>query len=132
MIRKLIVDACGPEYARRFFLKDGEGNFWNEQGQTWTGNFVEAGLWADGNEIAEKMHELMMSQIPGELHTFVAPVVVEVKSQGPVDVQALQNWLNEAVSVFMNAQKGVGPDGCMVMLHIDWEEIKETDNEPNP
>ena len=132
MIRKLIIDACGPEYSRRFFLKDGEGSYWNERDRTWTKDLCDAGLWADLQEVHDKMHDLMLAQMPGELQTFTAPVVIEVKSTEAVDAVALQQWLDKAVQVFMNAQHGVGPAQCMVMLRIDWEEIKETSDESNP
>ena len=46
MIRKLIIDTCGPEFARRYFIKDGQNNFWNEISQTWTDKLQEATLWA--------------------------------------------------------------------------------------
>ena len=132
MIRKLIIDACGPEFARRFFLKDGEGNFWNERDQTWTGDFSEAGLWADLQEVHDKMHDLMLAQMPGELQLFTAPVVIEVKSTESVDIPALQQWLDKAVQVFMNAQHGVGPAQCMVMLRIDWQDLKKENSDvPN-
>jgi hypothetical protein len=87
MVRKLIIDTCGPDCACRYFLKDGEGNFWN--GQTWTSNFKDTALWADNDEVSRKMHELMLAQVPGELRQFVAPLLVEVKSEKPVDLVAL-------------------------------------------
>jgi hypothetical protein len=131
MIHKLIIDTCGPDCACRYFLKDGEGNFWNEKGQTWTNDFQDAGLWADNDEIASKMHELMLAQVPGELHQFVAPLLVEVK--GAVDLVALQQWLDKAVQIFMNAEHGTGPGESMVMLRIVWDDLKkENANEPNP
>jgi hypothetical protein len=38
--------------------------------------------------------------------------------------------LDKAVQIFMNAEHGVGPGECMVMLRIDWDELtKENANE---
>jgi hypothetical protein len=127
----LVIDVCGPKYARRYFLKDREGNFWGEKG--WTTNPREATLFADGNEVTKKMHDLMMSQVPGVVHRFTAPVAIEVKSPEPADQNALQEWLDKAVQVFMNAKHGTGPGQSMVMLCIDWNELnKEREgNEPN-
>ena len=119
----LVIDVCGPKYARRYFLKDREGNFWGEKG--WTKNPREATLFADGNEVSKKMHDLMLTQVPGKLHTFVAPVVVEVKCDEHVDPEALQDWLNQAVQVFMDAKHGTGPGQSMTMLRIDWNDLKE-------
>jgi hypothetical protein len=132
MLRRLIIGCCGPDCACRYFLKDGEGNFWNEKSQTWTTNVQDAGLWADSDEISQKMHDLMTTQIPGESQIFVAPVVVEVKSEGPVDLVTLQQWLDKAVQVFMDAQHGTGPGQCMVMLHMNWNDLKENNDESNP
>lgn len=126
-----VIDVCGPEYAKRYFLKDCAGRFWSDMLQDWTTNFNEAGLYADGGEVCERMHDLMLSLVPGEVRTFVAPVVIEVKSQEPVEVEALQDWLDKAVQVFMDAKHGVGPENCMVMLQINWSNIKGASNEPN-
>jgi hypothetical protein len=129
MVCKLIIDTCGPPCACRFFIKDGKGNFWN--GQTWTNDFHDAALWADNDEVAWKMHDLMLAQVPGELHQFVAPLLVEVK--GAVDLVTLQQWLDKAVQIFMNAEHGTGPGQCMVMLRICWDELKKENNDvPNP
>jgi hypothetical protein len=124
MIRKLIIDTCGPDFARRFFLRDGQNNFWNEMCQAWTSRHRDATLWADGDEISAKMRELMDSQIPGEIQSFAAPVFIDVKSDEKVDLEALRTWLAEAVEVFMNANYGTGPgDNSMVMMHLDWDEL---------
>ena len=117
------TEGCGPSFARRFFLSDDDGNFWN--GHTWTSNFQDAELWADADEAAWKMHDLMKAQVPGALYQFVAPVFVDVKSEEPVDLVELQAWLDKAVKVFMNAKHGVGPGDAMVMLRIDWEDLKK-------
>jgi hypothetical protein len=55
----------------------------------------------------------------------MAPIIVEVKSPTPVDLAALQDWLNRAVEIYINATHGVGPGECMVMLQFDWAELKE-------
>ena len=125
----LIIDACGPAFARRFFLKDGKGNFWNENGQCWTHTFQDAARFSNQDDIGERMHELML-QIPGKLQTFVAPIVVEVKAQEPVDLEALQDWLDKAVQVFLNARHGTGPTKqSMAMMRICWNHLKENTGE---
>ncbi len=128
---KLMIDACGPEFARRYFLTDGANNFWNEKGQCWTKDFKEAGLWSDGDEVGRKMHDLMMA-LPGQLLRFVAPILVEVKSTEPVDIAELQEWLDRAIEVFINAKHGVGPGQSMVMMQIDWEQLDKKENDDVP
>ncbi len=122
MLRKMILDSCGPPFALRFFLKDGEGNFWN--GQTWTRNFKEARLWFDPDEATWQMHDLLLA-LPGELQQFMVPLFVDVKSQEPVDLIALQRWLDRSVQFFMDAQQGTGPGRSMVMIRCEWEKLKK-------
>jgi hypothetical protein len=125
---KLLIDACGPEFARRYFLTDDENNYWNEKGQTWTKDFKEAGLWSDVNEVGKKMHDLMLA-LPGQLLRFVAPILVQVKTEQPEDLKTLRAWLDRAVEVYINAKHGTGPGQSMVMMQIDWVELKETTDE---
>ena len=123
------VEACGPYYAYRFFLTDGENNYWNEFGQTWTENFEEATLFADCDEAEELMHDLIFRQIPGELHSFTAPVVVTLKTSEPVDLAALQAWLNDYVQMWIDASNcrgpSPGPGESLVMVEIGWKELKK-------
>ena len=126
MIRKLIIDACGPKYSRRFFISDGN-NFWNDVLGDWTTDFKKATLWADNGEASKRQRDLMLTQIPGELQTFVAPLLVEVK--GEVDLEGLKAWLGEAVQVWVDAQWGTGPGEAMVMLTLDWDSLMRKDVE---
>jgi hypothetical protein len=66
-----VIDACGPVYARRYFLTDGDGNHWSEKG--WTPNLRKATLFANANDAGQKMHELMQT-LPGQLHRFIRPL----------------------------------------------------------
>jgi hypothetical protein len=125
---RLLIDACGPEFARRYFLTDGENSFWNEKGQCWTQDFKKAGLWSDVNEVGQKMHDLMLA-LPGQLLRFVAPILVQVKTEQPEDLETLRAWLDRAVEVYINAKHGTGPGRSMVMMQIDWVELKETTDE---
>ena len=128
---KLLIDACGPEFARRYFLTDGENNYWNEKGQTWTEDFKEAGLWSDVNEVGQKMHDLMLA-LPGQLLRFVAPILVQVKTEQPEDLETLRAWLDRAVEVYINAKHGTGPGRSMVMMQIDWERLTKKENDDVP
>jgi hypothetical protein len=119
-----MIDACGPAYARRFFLTDGGEHRWHET-EGW--NPKEATLFATADAAGRKMHELMQA-LPGQLYRFMAPLIVEVKSPMPVDLAALQEWLDKAVEVYINATHGVGPGECMVMIQFGWDELKEQGN----
>lgn len=124
MAKNLMIGACGPAYSPRFFIVDQYCNYWNESG--WTKNLSEAGLFADPNEVAKKMHDILLNEVPGELVRFVAPVIVEIKTGHSVSLKALQAWLDKAVEVFIDARQGTGPaPESMVMLRIDWDKLKE-------
>ena len=118
----LIIGNCGPCNAHRFFIHDTDWNYWT--GETWTKDYKQAALYADADEIAAKMHELMLA-LPGTLQRFVVPVVVEVKSQEPVSAEALREWMNRAIEVSIDAAHGTGPGESMVMLQLDWNVAKE-------
>ena len=130
-IRKMIIDGCGPQYALRLFIKDGEGNYWNDKDGAWTSNFKDASLWVSASEIGEKQKELMLSQIPGEVQSFAVPLFVDVKAPEEVNIYELRKWLKEAVEIFMNAQHGTGPGDSMVMLNIDWEDLQSKEDIEN-
>ena len=118
-----LIDACGPHFAKRYFVKDCNGRVWSKGG--WSANRHDAELFATPEAAGERLHDLMVEQVPGELHRFLAPIVVEVKSEKPVDLDALKRWLDTAVEVWMDAQHGVGPGKCMVMMQLDWSQLKE-------
>ena len=133
MPKKMKVCLCGPFYAYRFFLTDDENNYWNEYGQTWTENFQEAALFANCDEAEEVMHDRMLRQIPGELHSFTAPVVVTLKTSEPVDLVAFQAWLNERVQLWIDASNARGPSPgpgeSLVMVQIGWKDLKKGEQE---
>lgn len=121
----LTIGTCGPCGAHRYYIHDRDHNYWNGSG--WTTNPREAHLWADASEAASKMHDIMLT-LPGGLQRFVVPVVIEVKSGEPVSAEALREWLDRAVSVFVDASQGTGPGESMVMLQFGWHKAKETND----
>jgi hypothetical protein len=74
----------------------------------------------------EKQNELMVAEVPGTMHTFIAPVTIMVKTESPLNLRTLGQWLTEALRVSLDAARyGTGPDGSMVMLEFNWDEMKE-------
>ncbi len=131
-MRKLIIDACGPEWAKRYFICDGEHNFWNDTHAVWVQKLKDATLWSDIGEASKKQRELMMSQIPGELQTFAAPIFIDVKAGEEINVDALKLWLTEAVQVWINSNCGTGPvEDSMVMMHLDWDSLMNKEDLDN-
>ena len=129
--RNLDVITCGPKHARRYYIVDGNHNYWNDTDQTWTRNPQEAELFADKAEVADKMHNLMVTQVPGLLQRFVAPVVVEVKTAEPITAEMLAQWLDEAVQIWLDINHGTGPtDNSIVMLRLDWPQLADVSDDP--
>lgn len=118
----LSIGTCGPCNAHRFFIHDRDWNYWSGSG--WAKNHKDAHLWADVDDVAHKMHEIMLA-LPGSLQRFVVPIVVEVKSLEPVTAEALRKWLDQAVQVALDASHGTGPGESMVMLQLDWNATEE-------
>ena len=126
MTKNMAVGICGPEHARRYFIVDQDRNYWNEQEQTWTTNPKEAGLFADPATATNKVHDLMLAEVPGALQRFVFPVLVEVKGIEPITADALVKWFSVAVQVSFDATYGTGPGESMVMMRMDWHRLEET------
>jgi hypothetical protein len=124
MRKPLVIGSCGPACAKRFYIVDADHTFWTGAG--WSRNRREAALFDNMAVIGRKMHDLMIDEVPGQLHRYIAPVTVEVKSPDPVSLKALQDWLDQAVQVFLDAQHGTGPGrDVMVMMNLDWSQLKE-------
>ena len=74
MTAKIILSGyCGPHYAVRHFLTVGESNYWNDDTKSWTNDSKAKTLWANEDEAIQRQYELMIEQVPGTLHRFVAP-----------------------------------------------------------
>jgi hypothetical protein len=66
----------------------------------------------------------MLTEVPGALHIFAAPVTIFVKTIEPVDAKALESWLSVAFQGVLDASHGTGPGNSMVMLQFAWDEIE--------
>ena len=66
----------------------------------------------------------MLTQIPGELQTFAAPVVVDVKARRESTSTTFEGMADKAVQVWMNSNYGTGPGtDSMAMIRVDWGEL---------
>ena len=120
----LAVGTIGPPYAPRLCIIDENQNYWNEKG--WTKNPKQASLYTDLHQAGEKVYELMLSQVPGKLTTYAAVFFIDVKDRNPVNLADLQDWLANNVHIRVN---GLGTNDPMLVLRIDWSQVKEITNE---
>jgi len=124
--KNLDVITFGPDDDRRYYIVDEDHTYWNEKDQTWTKNPKEAGVFADEAEVGSKMHQLMVTQVPGIVQRFVAPIIVEVKTTEPITVEALAKWLEKAVRVLPAGDHGNGPtENSMILLRMDWPQLED-------
>lgn len=123
----LAIGVSGPRCAPRFHITDTAGRFWSGCG--WSEDHRQAALFHDSNTVADVLHQLMVSEVPGPLLTFSMPLLIEAKSHEPLDLEALQQWLARAVQISINAEHGAGPTPeSMVMIRLDFGQLKE--NQP--
>ena len=130
---QLIIDACGPEYARRFFLRDGS-NYWNDIAGTWSADKKECHVVRRCCRNQQQAAGIDAPD-PRRRANFVAPLFVEVKDSERVDLESLKAWLAQAVQVWVDAQFGAGPGDSMLMLNIDWDQLvrrEDIDREREP
>lgn len=127
--KTLAICTTAPGSARRFVITDTEGNYWCGKDTQWTRDRRKAGLFADHLEAGRKFHELMLTEVPGQLTTFSIEIIVEVKSLEPVNAKELGEWLKKSVKMFLDARQGRGPvEGSMVMAFVDWANIQQREN----
>jgi hypothetical protein len=120
MPRVIYIEPTGPPYAPRWRIVDGDQNYWNER-NAWVTDPTEASLYTDYDEAATKLHELMLSQVPGTLSTFAFMVTVEVKGNS-VSIPDLHEWLLEHVQVTL---AGGLINESMVVLLVEWNTLEE-------
>ena len=122
-MKRLVIGTTGFPFCRHF-IADTECNFWNDRDNEWTGDLRRATLYAEGRAAAEKIHELMLAQMDGELTIFVTRLQIEVKGD-PVTAEELGKWLSQNVRVIFDVSHGTGPvEISMTVLRVDWEDLK--------
>jgi hypothetical protein len=124
--KALAIGVGGPSCSPRYYITDTKGNYWT--GRDWVQDRRRAFLFHRTDEVGNTLHDLMLSQVPGPTLTYTLPLVVEAKSETPLDLEALTAWLAKVLDVSINAQYGTGPvPNSMVMVGIDWEQLKEAE-----
>lgn len=125
-----VIGTAGPPYAPRYYIQDEEKRFWSDKLGGWTQNPREAALFSDQGEVGHRVHELFLAQIPGEVQTFVVPVMFEVKAEDNVTVEQLRKWLDRALSFCLDAAHGTGPvPNSMATLCVYLYQLKELKHE---
>lgn len=123
--KALMIGVSGPSCSPRYYITDTKGIYWT--GNDWAEDRRKAFLFHRLNEVGDTLHALMLIEVPGPLLTYTLSLVIDAKSETPLDLDALKAWLAKAAQVQINAEHGPGPiPNSMVMIRIDWEQLKET------
>ena len=122
MPKTMICVRLGTPYAPRLCIKDDDQNYWSTAG--WTKDPEKAELFVSTQEAGERLRELTMTQVPGKLSTFDTKLVLEVKSNKPLNLDNLKDWLGKNAKLYFDTDAEV-----MVIVKIYWDQLKEIPNE---
>ena len=122
MPKTMICVHLGTPYAPRLCIMDDDHNYWSSEG--WTKDPKKAELFVATPEAGERLRELTMSQVPGKVSTFGTNMILEVKSDKPVNLEELKAWLIKNAKLYFDTDAEV-----MVIVHINWNQLKEISNE---
>jgi hypothetical protein len=115
-----VIEQRGTEEHPRFVIvsQDG-GKYWN--GSAW-GDEKESRLYEDINEVAwlaRAIHIMPFNDLDST--HYVVPLLVEVKSETPINMEVLTDWLISHAHVNVDyTEEEHGPKGSCVLLVVDW------------
>ncbi len=122
MPKNIFLSTSGLPTAPRLCITDDEHNYWSEKDHCWTTDPARAALYIDVCDAGYKLRELMMSEVPGKLQTFVVPLTIEIKTANPISISEVQEWL--ATHVRFNF--GDEEDALMAVIQVDFNNVEET------
>ena len=116
------VIPAGTQRYRRWQIAD-------ERHRIWTGErFSESSglVYASHNLAAIDAESILRSSVGAvPSRNYEAPAVVEVLGQSAIPQAVVAHFLSKAIRLFHNrSEHGYGPDGSVVLLHIDWARMK--------
>jgi hypothetical protein len=103
-------------------IQDNDNNYWSEMDNGWTADPTRAALYLDAGDAGQKLRELMLTEVPGLLQTFVVPLTIEIKTTNPISVSEVQEWL--ATHVRFNF--GDEEDALMAVIQVDFDKVEQT------
>ena len=108
----------------RYAIQDERGLYWNGKG--FTKDQRKALAYADENVIARDMRRILKRRCKGLIrYRLVAPVMIDVYAEGPIDQEEMAWFLSQNVFVSMDGLgTGVGPDDSVVLPLVDWKKLR--------
>ena len=100
------------------------GRYWTGRG--FTKDQQKALAYADETVIARDMRRILKRRCKGLIrYRFVAPVVIDVYAEGPIDQEEMAWFLRNNCFVSMDGLgTGVGPDESVVLPLVDWQKSR--------
>ncbi len=108
----------------RYMIRDEIGLYWTGKG--FTKDQRKALAYADENVIARDMRRILRRRCKGLIqYRFVAPVMIDVYAEGPIDQEEMGCFLSQNVFVSMDSLgTGVGPDDSVVLPLVAWKSLR--------
>ena len=99
----------------RYAIEDERGRYWTGRG--FSKDERKALAYADENVIARGMRRILKRRCKGLVrYRFVAPVMIDVYAEGPIDQEETAWFLSQHCFVSMDGPRtGVGPGGSVVL-----------------
>ena len=108
----------------RYAIQDERGRYWTGRG--FTKDQRKALAYADEVVIARDMRRILMRRCKGLIrYRLVAPVMIDVYAEGPIDKEELAWFLSQNCFVSMDGLgTGVGPGESVVLPVVQWQKLK--------
>ncbi len=123
MPKNIYLSTFGLPYAPRMCIMDNDQNYWSEMDNCWTADPKKAALYLDTCEAGSRLHELMLTQVPGKLYSFIVPLKIEIKTTNSISITAVQEWLATHVRFDFGDEE---ENALMAVIQVDFNKVEET------
>ena len=108
----------------RYAIQDERGRYWTGRG--FTNDQRKALAYADETVIARDMRRILKRRCKELVrYRFVAPLVIDIYAQGPIDQEEMAWFLRNNCFVSMDGLgTGVGPGESVVLPVVGWESLR--------
>jgi hypothetical protein len=108
----------------RYAIQDEMGRYWTRRG--FTKDRRKAFAYADETVMARDMRRILKRRCKGLVrYRFVAPVMIDVYAEGPIDQEEMAWFLSQHCFVSMDGLgTGVGPGESVVLPLVAWESLR--------
>ena len=122
MPKNIYISTTGLPNAPRTCIMDDNDNYWSEMDHSWTTDPTRAALYIDTCDAGQKLRELMLTEVPGKLQTFVVPLTIEIKTANPISITEVQEWLATHVRFHFGDEE----DALMAVIQVDFDKVEQT------